>query len=236
MIKTGNHYDFNTIHSVVWPSDQNLFETYTNHKEHQLFWNPCFDFSQVVTEFNLTDFCNSVNQICTVDNIKAQHSDHVYNLSNIVKFNMWTNHLRKHGNIKPWLILDDGTGFYQAGNGDSRLKCLERVPHIKHVEAFVTTHVSRSHLYQGLEPVTSFDQFARLCQAQANDTFLFKFTHCDAAYGLRWYEHATHRTTTVTPSDEFTLKVLLRFRQQHPDLKFTPEWFDTEIDWYSYDC
>lgn len=236
MIKTGNHYDFNPIHTEIWPSNKNLFEQYTVREKHLLFWNPCFDFSQVVTEFNLTDFCNTVNHICTIDNIKAQHSNQIYDLSNIVKFNMWINHLREHGNVKPWLILDDGTGFYQAGNGDSRLKCLERLPHIKHVEAFITTHVSRSYLYQDLEPVTSFDQFAHLCQAQVNDVFLFKFTNSKDTYGLRWYEHATHRTATVTPSDEFALKVLLPFRQQFPDLKFTPEWFDTAVDWHSYDC
>jgi hypothetical protein len=228
-------YDLNPIITARWPKDQDTFENYFS-SDHRLFWIPKFDFSQCSSEYNLIELCDKINDLR-----KEYGDDGIfaagwvnYDLSNLVKLNVWTYQLRNQGNIKPWLVIDEGNDCLVAATGDSRLKCLERLPHIAHVEAFVTTHVEHSDRYSHALPVQTFDQFAQLCQAEHNQTFLFKFTNDPDNYGLRWYEFDTRRTAVFTPGDDYTLPRLRRYLQQHPEVTFTPEWFDILIDWDSY--
>ena len=114
-----------------------------------------------------------------IDNFIKDVRNH-YDIANLVKLNMWIHDIRSQGIVKPWLMLDQGDGTFLAGTGDSRLRCLERIPEIQTVRAFISTRTERSHLYQGLEEVKTFDQFAQLCDAVPGQNFLFRFTNADA--------------------------------------------------------
>lgn len=229
-------YDRNPAVSAVWPSDIDIFQIHTNSTTHCMFWNPAFEFRQCSTLYQLQDFCNNINKLRQElsDSMIFDLGKYNYDLSNVVKFNIWINQLRTQGNIKPWLVIDEGNGHLIAGTGDSRLKCLERLPHINTVCAIITTHISQQHRYQHLTPVTTFDEFAARCGANHGEQFLFRFTAHDAAYGIRWYEHANPLTRDTTPGDDFTLSALRGYLAHHPKVRFTPEWFDTLVDWHSY--
>jgi len=225
---------------LKWPSDIDPVAQLHKAGHHCLFWNPAFDFKTVKSDYNLADFCKLLNDMLEGWGVAALDQDNDtlpgnhYAFTNMVKFNIWIANLRRQGNVKPWLILDEGNGTYLAGTGDSRLKCFELIPEIVTVEAFISTEASRSHLYSHLEPVTTFDQFAHLCKACVDDHFLFRVTDKTAPYGLYWYEYQNSRTAAVTPSDDLALKLLRNYLKQHPDTRVTTDWFNTVIDWQSY--
>jgi hypothetical protein len=230
----------NPLISLTWPTDQDPIANIHSTSQHCLFWNPNYDFKAVTSRYNLTDFCNELNEIfdqwgqSVLGQQSLAHSNNQYALTNMVKFNIWVADLRKRGNIKPWLILDQGDGTYLAGTGDSRLKCLELVNDITHVQAFISTRAERAHLYRDLEPVTTLAQFVHLCQAQEHDQFLFRMTDPSAPYALYWYEHANHSTSAVTPGDDQALAMLRNYLDQHPNTRVSPDWFNTAIDWDCY--
>ncbi len=230
----------NPLISLCWPGSQDPVAEMHHTGTHCLFWNPCFDFRSVHTEYTLIDFCHRLNSMLDAWGVAALDQDNrvlpgnQYAFTNMVKFNIWVADLRQRGNIKPWLIQDQGNGSYSAGTGDSRLKCLEVIPEITHVEAFISTRSDRAHLYQDLEPVTTLDQFARLCQAQDNDRFMFRMTDSAAPYGVYWYEHQNSRTQSVTPSDDEALMMLRNYLNQNPNTRASTDWFGTAIDWDSY--
>lgn len=230
------NYDNNDMVEVTWPCVEDIFSRYTNPQIHRLYWNPNFDYSLCSTLYNLQDLCERVNQWRQTFGIDALFADSRfhYDLSNVVKFNIWVNQLQTEGNIKPWLILDEGQGVLLAGTGDSRLKCLERVPKITSVQAFVTTNIEQSHRYHDLELVKDFDRFAELCGAEAGQQFFFKFTDFNAGYGIRWYEHANPRTRSSTPGNDITIPRLKQYFTQNPDIQLSPDWFDNLIDWDLY--
>jgi len=200
---------------------------------HCLFWNPAAKLHNVVTQQRLADLCDWANnwlQTDGIDGFAADPRNH-YDLANLVKLNMWIHSIREQGIVKPWLFLDQGDGTYLAGNGDSRLRCLERIPEITTVAGFVSTIASRKHLYSDLEPVTTFERFAELCGADDSHTFLFRLTDAEAPYGLYWYEFNSERTRSVTPSEQEAVQMFVSYYRQHPGTTITPEWFDQQIDW-----
>jgi hypothetical protein len=136
--------------------------------------------------------------------------------------------------VKPWIILDQGDGTYLAGTGDSRLRCLERLPQIQTVPAFISTHRDRAHLYADLEPVNDFDQFAKFCGAQPGQLFSFRLTDSAAPYGIYWYEFNSNRTRSVTPSESRCVQAFQQYARRHPKTVICPEWFDQVIDWNLY--
>lgn len=200
---------------------------------HCLFWNPSAKLDHVVTQQKLADLCEWANNWLRTDGIDAFAADtqNHYDLANLVKLNMWIHSIREHGIVKPWLFLDQGDGTYLAGNGDSRLRCLERIPEIKTVAGFVSTTANRKHLYEGLEQVTTFERFAELCGANHTHTFLFRLTDNEAPYGMYWYEFNSERTRSVTPSEPEAVQMFVNYYKQNPNIVITPAWFDQVIAW-----
>ncbi len=199
-----------------------------------MFWNPAARFDNIPTDQPLADLCDWINNIKT-QGITDFLTDPrcCFYIDKLVKINMWIHDIRKQGNIKPWLIQDTGSGL-QLGNGDSRLRCFERIPEIKTVPAFISTHVSRAHLYSDLETVDTFEQFAELCNAEPGQEFLFRLTDIDAPYGLDWYEYNSSRTRAVTPGESEAVGMMVNYFAAHADLEITPDWFDQTIDWAQY--
>lgn len=223
----------NPLIEVHWPSDRDPIKQSFHNGQHCLFWNPTAEFGHISTNQRLADLCKWATEWLSqdgLDNFVADPRNH-YDIANLVKLNMWIHDIRQQGIVKPWLIQDQGDGTFIAGTGDSRLRCLERIPEIKTVPAFVSAHVDRAHLYSDLEPVTSFDQFARLCNARVGQTFLFRLTDKHAAYGLYWYEYNSDKTRSVTPGEAEAVTMFQNYYRKNPGVAIVPEWFDSAIAW-----
>lgn len=223
--------------SVQWPANESDPIVQSLHSGvHCLFWHANFDFSKCSTNQRLEQLCHwaqdGINEQ-GLENFLAD-SNNWDNIANLVKLNLWIHDIRQQGIVKPWLILDQGDGTYLTGVGDSRMKCLERIPEITTVPAFIACHQSRADLYQDLVPVVSFDQFAGLCNAKPKQLFIFTLTDVNAPYGMYWYEYDSERTRAVTPGQSSAVSMFVNYVQAHPDITITPAWFDSVIDWEHY--
>jgi hypothetical protein len=227
----------NPLIEANWPTLQTDPVAQAQHSgQHCLFWNPRAQFDHILTNQRLNDLCRWAMEWLSQDGIDGFVADarNHYDMANLVKLNLWIRDIRSQGIVKPWLILDQGDGTYLAGTGDSRLRCLERIPEIRTVPAFVSTHKDRAHLYQDLEPVLTFDHFAQLCNARVGQLFSFRLTDPAAPYGLYWYEYNSDLTRPVTPSESDCVQAFVSYAQQHPDVVIDPPWFDQAIDWTQY--
>jgi hypothetical protein len=226
----------NPLVELHWPNASNPVAQSFHDGAHCLFYNPDFAISNVSTNQRLHDLCDWANHWLQIDGIQAFAADsrNHYDIANLVKLNMWVTDIRSQGIVKPWMILDQGDGTFLPGTGDSRLRCLECIPEIQTVPAFVSTRSNRAHLYSDLEPVTTFDQFAKLCGAEPGQVFLFRFTDKSAAYGICWYEYASPLTRSVTPDQNWCVNTFVQYAQQHPELSITKQWFNKLVDWQTF--
>jgi hypothetical protein len=225
----------NPLIETRWPSIIDPVSESMHNGSHCLFWNPAANFDQITTQQRLEQLCKWANDSLDfngIDGFTADPRNH-YDIANLVKLNMWVHDIRAQGIIKPWLLLDEGDGTFTAGTGDSRLRCLERIPEITTVSAFISTVAARRHLYQDLEQVTTFDRFAELCGAKQNQLFLFRLTDATAPYGIYWYEYDSDLTRSVTPGEQDAVQMFIKYYKQNT-IAFTPEWFDLKINWTDY--
>lgn len=227
----------NPLIETRWPADIDPVVSSFHNGVHCLFYNPHASFENVKTQQTLTDLCNWANDWLSKVTVEefVNHDQNHYDIANLVKLNLWIHDIRSQGIVKPWLMLDQGDGSFLAGTGDSRLRCLERIPEIKTVPAFVSTTTERKHLYQSLEEVKTFDQFARICSARMHKPFLFRLTDEHAPYGMYWYEYDSDLTRHVTPSQSQAVNQFYQYAKLHPGLLITPEWFDQQIPWDMYE-
>lgn len=225
----------NSIEQVTYPSNNNILFKAAHNGRHCLYYDPHVDIKSIHTNQTLSALCNLANT--TIKQGLDQCFDNPINtdwLANIVKINLWIHDLPISGNIKPMLLVYSGHKLYNfnsvSGTGSSRLKALERVPNITHVQGFITTKQEYHYRFQHLELITDFNRFAELCRAQQQQNFWFRLTDNQADYGVDWYEFDHIGTSTVTPSDPICLSALKHYLQQTPTT-FTPEWFDQKISW-----
>jgi len=223
----------NPLIETHWPSDTDPIVKSLHNGAHCLLWNPAATFDKVVTQQRLADLCKWANEWLETDGIDGFVADarNHYDIANLVKLNMWIKSIREQGIVKPWLLQDQGDGTFLAGTGDSRLRCLERMPEITAVPAFISTIATRKHLYPGLEEITTFDRFAELCGAKQNQLFLFRLTDPTAPYGLYWYEYNSDLTRSVTPGEAEAVAMFKNYATLNPETRITPEWFDLTIVW-----
>ena len=135
---------------VHWPAtDLDPVRDSFHQGQHCMFWNPTAKFDNITTLQTLNDLCRWANEWLSQDGVDlfVQESRNHYDIANLVKLNIWIHDIRQQGIVKPWLILDQGDDTYLAGTGDSRLRCLERIPEITTVPAFITCHqIGRAHV------------------------------------------------------------------------------------------
>lgn len=225
----------NPLIDIRWPGTPDPIVASMHNGNHRLFYNAHATFDHISTNQRLSDLCSWARE-WMLDGIATfcDEPKNAYDIANLVKLNMWIHDIRQQGIVKPWLILDQGDGTYLAGTGDSRLRCLERIPEIKTVPAFISTHQDRAHLYKHLESIDTFDRFAELCGAVPNQNYLFRLTDPSAPYGIYWYEYDSSRTRIVTPSESACVRAFHYYALNNPSVIITPEWFDTLVDWRHY--
>jgi hypothetical protein len=225
----------NPLITLPWPNVRDPVVESFHNGTHCLYYNPRTKFDTVQTNQRLQDLCNWANAGLGsgLQNF-INDSSNYYDIANLIKLNMWIADIKQQGIVKPWMMLDQGDGTYLAGTGDSRLRCLECIPEITHVPAFISTRQERAWLYAGLEQVQCFDRFAELCAAESGQEFLFRLTDVTAPYGIYWYEYNNERTRSITPSESWCVRTFANYAQQHPDLTITKDWFNQLKDWQTF--
>lgn len=225
----------NPLITLCWPNTRDPIQESFHQGVHCLFYNPHMRFDTVQTNQTLQQLCDWANAGLTQGwNRFVNDSNNHYDIANLVKLNMWIADIRAQGIVKPWMMLDQGDGTYLAGTGDSRLRCLECLPEITAVPAFVSTSADRAHMYSDLEPIVSFDQFAELCRAEHGQEFLFRLTDAKAPYGIYWYEFDSPCTRSVTPSESWCVRTFARYAQYHLDLTISKSWFGQLQNWQTF--
>lgn len=223
----------NPLIELSWPSNADPVVGSSNNGTHCLFFDPAYNFRTIEYKQKLDDLCIwAQEQIDDGLDQCFRNEQNYYDLANLVKLNMWIHSMREHGIVKPWLLLDDNG--VSCGTGESRLRCLERIPEIATAPAFISTHRDRAHLYSHLKRVETFDQFARLCNAEPGQQFLFRLTDAQAPCGIYWYEYDSSLTRSVTPGQNECLDMLRNYLESRPGLVITPAWFDSTINWDQY--
>ena len=225
----------NPLIEVTWPNSRDPVVESFHNGTHCLFYNPKMAFHTVQTNQRLQDLCNWANAGLStgVHNFINDTKNH-YDIANLVKLNMWIADIRTQGIVKPWMMQDQGDGTYLAGTGDSRLRCLECIPEMVTVPAFVSTRKDRAYFYTDLEQIHSFDRFAELCGAEPGQQFLFRLTDNAAPYGIYWYEYNAERTRSVTPGESWCVRTFARYAQQHSDLTISKSWFGQLQNWQTF--
>ena len=225
----------NPIIEYHWPSTLDPIVQSLHDGRHCLFFDSAFDHGQIQYQQRLTDLGNWANQLITQQGVEEflHNSVNHYDIANLVKLNLWINDIRRQGIVKPMLIHYDRNG-YTAATGESRLRALECVPAVASVTAFISTGKENQDQFGHLELVTTFDQFAGLCQADAGQKFLFRFTDAQATHGIDWYEYDSKKTVLVTPGNDQCVAIMQEYLQQFPDTKFDTQWFSTLVDWNQY--
>lgn len=221
---------------LTYPSDQDPIVKSLHGGAHCIFYNPVIPKESIHYKQSLQDICTWANEQIKLhgrDGFLSDQRNH-YDIANIVKLNMWVDDIRHQGIVKPMNLYYDGPGRLGINNGESRLRAVERIDSIATVFGFIGCRAEHAGEFAGLEPVTSFNQFAELCQAEQKQKFLFTLTDPQAPYGIYWYEYDSRRTAPVTPGEPQCLNLLTNYLNQHPDTEFKPEWFDTLVDWAQY--
>lgn len=226
----------NPLVEISWPNERDPIIESFHSGSHCLFYNPETKLNNIQTNQKLSDLASWAQQNIDQDGIDVFIADprNGYDIANLVKLNMWIHDIRDQGIVKPWMMLDQGDGTFLAGTGDSRLRCLERIPEITSVQAFISTRTDRAHLYSNLEQIKDFNQFAEICNAVEGQTFLFRLTDSNAPYGIYWYEYDSSRTRNITPGELQAVEMFKNYIHSNPGTKITPEWFDSIIAWERY--
>ena len=226
----------NPLIEIKWPSALDPITDSLHGGNHCLFYNPFQDKNKVQINQTLLDLCNWANNTIQSSGIhdflkNTRNHDFAFNL---VKINLWVDDLLKQGSIKPMLLHYVGQPLLKSATGESRLKALERIKSISTVSSFISTHCQYQKEFEHLESITNLNRFAEICQAKIGQTFLFRLTNDLALYGLDWYEYNSYATAQVTPGHDYCITGLSNYLKQHPNIIFTPEWFDTLVDWNLY--
>jgi hypothetical protein len=203
---------------------------------HCLFYDPAVDRTTIRYKQTLGDICTWANRLIAergIDGFINDPANH-YDIANIVKLNMWIDDIIKQGIVKPINVFYDGQEKYGINNGESRLRAAERISAIKTIPGFIGCRAEFADQFTHLEPITNFNRFAEICGASVGQQFFFTLTDPEAPYGIFWYEYASPKTVAVTPGEKYCVDTLHSYLTRHPDTKFTPEWFDTLVDWADY--
>lgn len=226
----------NPVIKITWPAELDPIKQSLHNDQHCLFYDPAVDKTLIRSNQSLQDLCDWVNaRVQSLGwNEFAQDQRNHYEIANLVKLNMWVYSIAGVGNIKPMLLQYVGEPLFETGTGESRLRVMERLPQIKTCQAFISTHKKFADKFSHLQAVNTFDQFAQLCRSVHHQTFFFRLTDANAAYGLDWYEYDSAQTASVTPNTAFCVAAMTNYFEQHPDTEFTPAWFDNLINWSDY--
>lgn len=221
--------------TLTWPCVSDPIADHLRDGCHKLYFNPQVDLELIKPDHTLSELCEWVNSRTQEHGFDEFFDDPInhYQIAKLVKINLWVDHIQRAGIAKPMLLADVGRPWFEPCNGDNRMRVLERVPFIHTVSAFISANVRDADTYRYLQPVETLDQMATLCGATEGQEFQFRFTNNPDDYGIYWYEFDSRVTEPVTPHQDWCVQRLRNYCAEHATV-FTPEWFDTLVDWEVY--
>jgi hypothetical protein len=221
---------------INYPSDRDPIQESFHSGNHCLFYDPYILKEQIEGGQTLQQLCDWANRLIKTQSIDGFITDtqNHYDIANLVKLNMWVDDIQEQGVVKPMMLYVRDDRRYGINNGESRLRAMERISTMNSVFGFVSMRVEQAERFKHLEPIRTFEQFAKKCKAEPGQQFLFTLTDSNAPYGIYWYEYNSQRTAPVTPGESWCVNALHQYLKQNQDQVFTPEWFDTLKDWTSY--
>ena len=222
--------------SVKYQLPQDPIVDSTHNGQHVLFYDPAIPKQKIDPGQTLQQLCDWANWLIGKYGIDGfiTNTAHHYDIANLLKLNMWVDDIRKHGIIKPMMLFYNGAGQFGINNGESRLRAVERIPKIQNLIGFISTHRDHAEKFSHLESITTFERFAELCNAIDGQQFEFILTDPVAPYGIFWYEYNSKLTESVTPPESWCVNTMHNYLKQNLHIKFTPDWFDTLVDWNHY--
>ena len=194
--------------------------------DHLLFWDPEVHKSRIAYDRTIKQQCHWLNN--------NDIWEDPFRITSIVKLNIYINDIKRQGVVKPMLLYHDGKERFGLHTGENRMRSTECLPELIRFQSFITTHKQHADQFKNLESIKNFEQFVGKCKTPVGTKYLFKFTDSDAPYGIFWYEYDSDKTRAVTPSYKWCEKVMRNYLKAN-NITFTPEWFDTVVDWKLYE-
>jgi hypothetical protein len=221
---------------LTYPNNRDPIQESFHEGKHCLFYDPAIPKNQIDTGQTLPQLCDWANERIGTQGLDGfiNNQQNHYDIANLVKLNMWVEDIRQQGVVKPMMLFVKESGRYGVNNGESRLRSMECISTMNSVFGFVSMRTEQAERFKHLEPITTFEQFAKKCKAEDGQQFLFTLTDPSAPYGIYWYEYDSRRTAPVTPGESWCVNTLHQYLKQNEDLMFTPEWFNTVKDWTVY--
>ena len=222
-----------------WRNPQIIYTQPTNESivtdPHCLFYDPSVPV-EAIKHQTLQDLCTWANENIAEYGLESFYTTprNYYDLANLVKFNMWIKDIQAQGIVKPMLLNYTGNWIYDTNTGESRLRCLEIIPHIKTVTALITTHKKYADRFTHLLEIKNIDQLFELCNTPVGTEYTFRFTDKEAPYGIEWFEYSSEKTSNCMLADDLCIEAIQNYLKEHPLAVFSPDWFSTAVDWNLY--
>ena len=194
--------------------------------EHVLFYDPAVHKARI--HYNRT-----IQEQCDWLNTKNGMYD-AFRIASIVKLNIYIDDIKRQGVVKPMLLYYDGNEKFGLHTGENRMRSAELLPDLDQFESFITTHIRHADKFSHLPYIENFEQFTEICRTQIGCQYQFTLTDKDAPYGMYWFEYDSEKTRAVTPGYEWCETVMRNYLQAN-DITFTPEWFNTLVNWKDYE-
>ena len=195
--------------------------------EHVLFYDPGVHKARIRYNRTIQEQCDWLNN--------SDIWQDTFRIATIVKLNIYVEDIKRQGVVKPMLLYYDGQEKLGLHTGENRMRASEIMPELDQFESFISTHIKYAEQFSHLPYIENFEQFTEICRTSIGCEYQFTLTDKDAPYGMYWFEYDSDRTRAVTPSYKWCETVMRNYLEKYPNTVFTPEWFNTVIDWSSLD-
>ena len=211
---------------LPYPKDTDPIVKSLHQGEHVLFWDPGIHKNRIAYNRTIQEQCDWLNS--------ADIWQDAFRVASIVKLNIYVDDIKRQGVVKPMLLYYDGNEKFGLHTGENRMRATELIPDLVMLEGFITTHKQYADLFSHLPQIENFEQFQEICRTTVGCTYTFTFTDQDAPYGIYWFEYDSDRTRAVTPGYDWCERVMRNYLKDN-QITFTPAWFDSIVDWKSYE-
>lgn len=192
--------------------------------------------SQTIPNYNLDLLISKANVQLEHLGRELSYQDHRrvdFDTVQLVKINLLYHNLLRQNNIKPWLLAQRAAG-YQIINGESRFRAMELLDNVPAIQALVCVPCD---LYNSMQPINNFYEFAEACQVPIGTAFWFTMAEPNLDYGLSWYEVALDNNSGTTGGGfrDWAQRAIQSYLHQQPDnFRFDRDWFRGHYDWASH--
>lgn len=211
---------------LPYPLDNDPIRASSHSGKHVLFYDPGVHKARIRYATTTQDQCDWLNN--------SDIWQDTFRVASVVKLNIYVEDIKRQGVVKPMLLYYDGNEKFGGHTGENRMRASELVPELEFFESFITTHKDHADHFKHLPQIENFEQWCEILRTPIGTQHSFTLTDPEAPYGMYWFEYDSDRTRAVTPGYDWCETVMRNYLEKYPDTVFTPEWFNTPVDWSSY--